>query len=90
MKTGATLIKTSERTTTKGMNQCHKSSPRAHWLPTSLCTTRRTKQFPQEGIAERALFVVDKEGMIRWSYCSPVGVNPGADGILQALEKLES
>src|ERR1700692_2779793 len=31
MKTGATLITTSERTTTKGMNQCHKSSPRAHW-----------------------------------------------------------
>ena len=45
--------------------------------------------YRQEGIAERALFVVDKEGMIRWSYCSPVGVNPGADGILQALEELE-
>jgi alkyl hydroperoxide reductase subunit AhpC len=45
--------------------------------------------YRQEGIAERALFVVDKEGMIRWSYCSPVGVDPGADGILQALEKLE-
>jgi hypothetical protein len=24
--------------------------------------------------------------MIRWSYVSPVGVNPGADGILAALE----
>ena len=45
--------------------------------------------YRQEGIAERALFVVDKEGMIRWSYCSPVGVDPGADGILPALEKLE-
>ena len=45
--------------------------------------------YREEGIAERALFVVDKEGMIRWSYCSPVGVNPGADGILQALEELE-
>ena len=45
--------------------------------------------YRQEGIAERALFVVDKEGMIRWSYCSPIGVNPGADGILQALEELE-
>ena len=41
-----------------------------------------------EGIAERALFVIDKEGVIRWSYCSPVGVNPGADGILAALEEL--
>ena len=45
--------------------------------------------YRQEGVTERALFVIDKEGMIRWSYCSPVGVNPGADGILQALETLE-
>ena len=41
-----------------------------------------------EGTSERALFVIDGEGTIRWSYCSPVGVNPGADGILDALEKL--
>ena len=44
--------------------------------------------FRAEGIAERALFVVDKKGIIAWSYCSPVAVNPGADGILQALEDL--
>ena len=43
-----------------------------------------------EGFTERALFVIDKKGIIRWSYCSPVGVNPGADGILEALENLES
>jgi peroxiredoxin len=41
-----------------------------------------------EGISERALFVIDADGVIRWSYVSPVGVNPGADGILDALEKL--
>jgi peroxiredoxin len=41
-----------------------------------------------EGICERALFVIDKKGKIAWSYCSPVAVNPGADGILQALEEL--
>jgi peroxiredoxin len=41
-----------------------------------------------EGVCERALFVIDKEGMIFWSYCSPIAVNPGADGILQALEQL--
>lgn len=41
-----------------------------------------------EGTTERALFVLDGEGIIRWSYCSPVGVNPGADGILKALEEL--
>jgi peroxiredoxin len=41
-----------------------------------------------EGEAGRALFVIDAEGIIRWSYVSPVGVNPGADGILRALEAL--
>lgn len=41
-----------------------------------------------DGISERALFVLDPQGTIRWSYCSPVAVNPGADGILQALEDL--
>jgi hypothetical protein len=39
-------------------------------------------------VAERALFVLDGEGTIRWSYLSPVGVNPGADGILEALESM--
>jgi peroxiredoxin len=43
----------------------------------------------QEGFCERALFVIDKSGVITWSYCSPILVNPGADGILQALEALE-
>ena len=41
------------------------------------------------GESARALFVIDKKGIIRWSYLSPDGVNPGADGILAALEKLE-
>ena len=42
----------------------------------------------KEGTTERALFVIDADGIIRWSYVSPVGVNPGADGILRALENL--
>ncbi|HVV50364.1 MAG TPA: redoxin domain-containing protein [Polyangia bacterium] len=41
-----------------------------------------------DGISERALFVLDGEGVIAWSYLSPIGVNPGADGILEALEAL--
>ena len=41
-----------------------------------------------DGTSERALFVIDASGVIRWSYVSPVGVNPGADGILRALEAL--
>ena len=43
---------------------------------------------PHDGTTERALFVIDKNGIITWSYVSPVAVNPGADGILEALEKL--
>jgi peroxiredoxin len=41
-----------------------------------------------DGFSERALFVIDPQGLIYWSYVSPVGVNPGADGILAALESL--
>lgn len=41
-----------------------------------------------DGVAERALFVIDGTGVIRWSYLSPIGVNPGADGILKALESI--
>ena len=41
-----------------------------------------------EGTTERALFVIDAQGIVRWSYVSPIGVNPGADGILLALEAL--
>jgi peroxiredoxin len=43
-----------------------------------------------DGFAERALFVIDPEGIIRWSYLSPIGVNPGADGILSALEAMQA
>jgi peroxiredoxin len=43
---------------------------------------------PKDGFSERALFLLDREGVIRWSYLSPVNVNPGADGILRALEAL--
>jgi len=41
-----------------------------------------------DGTSERALFVIDGDGIVRWSYVSPIGVNPGADGILRALETL--
>jgi peroxiredoxin len=43
-----------------------------------------------DGKTERALFVINAEGIIHWSYVSPVGVNPGADGILSALEELQN
>ena len=44
----------------------------------------------QKGRSERALFVIDADGVIRWSYLAPNGTNPGADGILQALEAIPS
>ena len=42
-----------------------------------------------DGTSERALYVIDADGVVRWSYVSPVGINPGADGILRALENLD-
>ena len=42
-----------------------------------------------DGTSERALFVIDADGLVHWSYLSPVGINPGADGILRALDDLQ-
>jgi peroxiredoxin len=42
----------------------------------------------EHGQSQRALFVIDEAGIIRWSYVSPPNINPGADGILKALESL--
>jgi peroxiredoxin (alkyl hydroperoxide reductase subunit C) len=40
------------------------------------------------GLAERALFIVDPQGVIRYSYVSPMLENPGADRLLDALEQM--
>jgi peroxiredoxin len=42
------------------------------------------------GESARALFVIDQDGIVRWSHLSPDGVNPGAEGILSALEQLNA
>ncbi len=42
------------------------------------------------GTSQRALYVIDEEGIIQWEYLSPKGINPGADGILEAIEKLDN
>jgi peroxiredoxin len=44
----------------------------------------------REGVSQRALFVLDADGVIRWSYLSSVDVNPGAGGVLSALESLST
>lgn len=43
----------------------------------------------RDGFSERALYVIDPEGKVHWGYISPVGLNPGADGILRALEDMD-
>lgn len=40
------------------------------------------------GEAGRAIFLIDESGTIAWSYLSPLAVNPGADGILDALDEM--
>jgi peroxiredoxin len=42
------------------------------------------------GESARALFIVDEKGIVAWSYLSPMAVNPGADGILDALDQMPS
>lgn len=42
----------------------------------------------EDGLSKRALYVIDKDGVISWGYISPIGINPGADGILKTLEEL--
>ena len=43
-----------------------------------------------DGTSERALFVIDGDGIIRWSYALSAEINPGADGILTALETMQA
>ncbi len=42
------------------------------------------------GECKRALYIIDEEGIIRWNYLSPTDINPGADGILDALEIMDN
>lgn len=42
------------------------------------------------GTDARALFLIDGAGVIAWSYLSPMAINPGADGVLDALDALPS
>jgi peroxiredoxin (alkyl hydroperoxide reductase subunit C) len=43
----------------------------------------------ETGHSGRAIFLIDGEGIIRWSYVVPNDVNPGADGVLKALEEMK-
>jgi peroxiredoxin len=75
---------------------CHKAFADARKLRFPLladfepkgAVSRAYGAYVDSGVSARALFVIDAGGVIRWSYLSPMGVNPGADGILAALERL--
>lgn len=41
----------------------------------------------EHGESERALYLIDENGLVEWSYLSPINTNPGVDGILEALDK---
>ena len=45
---------------------------------------------PNDGLCERAIFVLDGDGCIHWRAVYPRNINPGMDGILDALESLSS
>ena len=76
---------------------CHKAYAEARHLDFPLLAdfepkgevSRRYGAFRTgDGVSERALFVIDGDGVVRWSYLSDISKNPGADGVLQALEEL--
>ena len=76
---------------------CHEAYAQAHHLHFPLLADFHPKgqvarsygaYREDDGVCERALFVIDQNGVIAWSYRSPIAVNPGADGILEALEGL--
>jgi peroxiredoxin len=62
----------------------------ADFEPKGAISRRYGAFLDKDGESGRALFVIDKKGTIQWSYISPTGVNPGAEGILAALERLDS
>lgn len=43
-----------------------------------------------DGFSDRALFVLDADGTVRWTHVGEPGVDPGVDGILEALSALET
>lgn len=76
---------------------CHKAFAKARQLNFDLLSDFEPKGAVSErygvyekGISQRALFVIDANGVVQWSYLSPIGENPGADGIINALENLKS
>jgi peroxiredoxin len=62
----------------------------ADFQPKGTVSSRYGVYDTRDGVSERALFVIDDLGVVTWSHLSPRGVNPGADGVIAALETLEA
>lgn len=75
---------------------CHRAFAEARHLHFDLladfepkgAVSRLYGAYDPAGFSRRALFVIDKDGTIAWSYLSPTAVNPGVDGVLDALAAL--
>ncbi len=42
----------------------------------------------KKGSSDRSLFIIDERGFIRWSELYQDGINPGVNGVLEALESI--
>ncbi|MCZ7476862.1 MULTISPECIES: redoxin domain-containing protein [unclassified Micromonospora] len=52
--------------------------------------SRRYGAYAPHGQSDRALVVIGPDGRVAWSHLSPPEVNPGVDGILDALARLDA
>ncbi len=43
----------------------------------------------REGVAERAIFIIDKEGIIRYIDIHDINDDPGMNAIIRTLEEIE-
>lgn len=44
----------------------------------------------KDGFSKRALFVIDAQGIVRYSFISPMDVNPGANELLKTLKEIKA
>jgi peroxiredoxin len=60
----------------------------ADFEPKGTVSRRYGSYDPASGVSQRNLFVIDPDGVVFWNHHSPEDVNPGADGILAALDAM--
>lgn len=72
-------------------NQTHVRFPLlSDFHPKGEVAMRYSSYRSEVGECERALYLIGPDGNVAWSSISPPGVNPGADGVLKALEELST